>query len=285
MARELLRALDGRAPLALAKHTPRLDTPPAAPDSVENHGGSLGSCDTPGEEDDVADTTIEGGPAYVTGDPASGRAVVVLHELFGLTDDIRRIADRFAEAGYFAVAPNLFAPRGRAPLCIVRVMGDLSRGDGPALDQIEAARRWVVAQGIDEARIGVAGFCLGGGFTVLAAGRGKFAVAAPFYGDVPRSQRKVAGLCPTVASFGDRDAMFAAGADRLRQHLERLGQPHDVKLYEGVGHSFANPDHPKWSRPFAGLPPLRVGYDPEAAADAWKRVFAFFDETLTPVDA
>lgn len=226
----------------------------------------------------MSTVVIAGAPAHVVGQGAD-RAVMVLHELFGLNDDIRRIADRFADNGYLAVAPDLYASRGHRPLCILRVMRDLSRGGGQALDQIESTRQWVVDRGISPDRIGVSGFCLGGGFTVLAAGQGNYAVAAPFYGDVPRSKRKVAGLCPTVASFGSEDGAFAHGAERLQAHLERLEQAHDVKTYEGVGHSFMS-EQPRWARPFNGMPPMHVGYDEEAAEDAWKRVLGFFDTHL-----
>lgn len=227
---------------------------------------------------------VAGRPAWVVGEPG-GRAVIVLHELFGLTDDIRRIAGVFAANGYFAVAPDLFAERGPAPLCVVRVLRDLAKGGAQSLEHIEAVRAWIVDQGVADGAIGVSGFCLGGGFTVLAAGRGGFAVAAPFYGDVPKSERKVARLCPTVGSFGGRDIAFRDGADRLRDHCVRLGVDHDVVLYPEAGHSFMSESHPWWSRPVRGLPPLRVGFDREVAEDAWRRVFAFFDAHLPAASA
>ncbi|MDE0350456.1 MAG: dienelactone hydrolase family protein, partial [Gammaproteobacteria bacterium] len=73
--------------------------------------------------------------------------VIVLHELFGLNDDIRRIARRFAENGYVALAPDLYsAGAGPRLLCIRRTMAALGSGRGRAFDDIEAARRWLAAR-------------------------------------------------------------------------------------------------------------------------------------------
>lgn len=215
--------------------------------------------------------------AYVA-EPAqpSTRAVVVLHELLGLNDDIRRIADRFAAEGYRAVAPDLFEDLGAKPFCMAGAMAAMQTGGGPVLPVVEAVADHLRAEGAT--RVGVAGFCMGGGFALLSAGQGVFDVAAPFYGSVP-GKRRLAAICPTVASFGGRDLLFRQGAERLERHLEGAGVAHDVKLYPEAGHSFMS-QHPEWMRPFAGMPPLRAGHEPNAAADAWRRMLAFFDEQL-----
>lgn len=218
-------------------------------------------------------------PAYFASPrQPTGRAVVVLHEALGLTDDIRRVADRFAAEGYLAVAPDLFAGRGPLPICIVRCMRELARGGGAVADDIEAVRDALLAR--DDVRaVAVAGFCMGGGFAVLAAGSGAFDVAAPFYGDVPRNPAKLPNLCPTVASFGGRDLAFRDGAERLREHLVAAGQAHDVKTYPEAGHSFMA-EYPAWLRPARHLPPMYAGAHPASAADAWARMLAFFDEHM-----
>jgi len=95
-------------------------------------------------------------------------AVVVIHEITGLNDDIRRIARRFADSGYVALAPNLFAGLGPTPICIVRTVAAYRRGGGRALEIIDAAKDFLAHRSdVDGSRIGVAGFCMGGGFALL----------------------------------------------------------------------------------------------------------------------
>ena len=151
--------------------------------------------------------------------------VLVLHELFGLNDDIRRIARRFAEHGYVALAPDLYSVGPRAkPICIRRTMRALRSGSGRAFDDIEAARAWLAErEDVDESRLAVAGFCLGGGFAILHAARSPIGVAADFYGAVPReveaSGGDLSGLCgirgagPRVRGAG-RAVAWASGRTR-----------------------------------------------------------------------
>jgi carboxymethylenebutenolidase len=206
--------------------------------------------------------------------------VVVLHESFGLNDDIRRIARRFADAGYAALAPNLFS-HGSRIVCLARTMADVARGaiDREIADVLAARDALAARPEVDADRIAVAGFCLGGGFALVAATRPGFRAAAVNYGDVPRRRDKLDGACPVVGSFGSRDRMFGANmAERLERHLGELGVPHDVRVYEGAGHSFFS-RHEGWQARLASFPtPMRVGPDEAAAADGWRRMLAFFDE-------
>jgi carboxymethylenebutenolidase len=148
------------------------------------------------------------------------------------------------------------------------------------LDQIEATRAWLAGRpSVRAEAIGVMGFCMGGGFAVLAAGTGNFTVAAPFYADVPKDPRKLPKLCPTVASFGGKDARLAEAPMRLASHLERAGVEHDVVTYEHAGHSFMN-HHPSWLVPIARALPMHAAYDERAAEDSYARVLAFFRKHL-----
>jgi carboxymethylenebutenolidase len=206
--------------------------------------------------------------------------VVVLHESFGLNDDIRRIARRFADAGYAALAPDLYS-HGRRLACLSRVMVDMVSGSvAREIADIHAAREALAARPeVDPQRIAVAGFCQGGGFTLVAGTRPGFSAAAVNYGVVPSERSRLDGVCPVVASYGGSDRVVGRKmAERLERHLSALGVPHDVKTYDGAGHSFFS-HVDGWQGWLARVPtPMAVGYDEQAAEDGWRRMLGFFDQ-------
>ena len=208
--------------------------------------------------------------------------VVVLHELFGLNDDMRRICGVLADHGYVALAPDLYS-HGNKAVCLSRMLlAPSSRAaEGAILDEIGAARDGLAARDdVDADRIGVIGFCAGGGVALaFAASRDGVRAASVNYGAVPKDRAALRDVCPVVASYGGRDALFADQGRRLERHLAALEVPHDVKVYEGAGHSFMSYDNaPGWLLKVPS--PMRVGYDEEAASDSWARIIAFFDEHL-----
>jgi carboxymethylenebutenolidase len=206
--------------------------------------------------------------------------VLVLHESFGLNDDIRRIARRFADAGYAALAPDLYS-HGSRIVCLSRVMVDMLRGSlAREIADILAAREALASRPeVDSERIAVAGFCQGGGFALIAGTHPGFRAAAVNYGEVPKDRSRLDGVCPVVASYGAKDRVYGrAAAERLERHLAALGVPRDVKTYDEAGHSFFSRVD-GWQAWLARVPtPLAVGYDEAAAEDGWRRVLAFFDE-------
>jgi carboxymethylenebutenolidase len=208
--------------------------------------------------------------------------VVVLHESLGLTDDIRRIASRFADESYAALAPDLYSG-GLRPLCIARVLRDVVTGGDATLGLIGEAREWLGTRDeVDAERIGVVGFCLGGGFALAAAARQPFEVAGVLYGQVPGEARALNGICPVVASYGRRDRVYGAHGERLAGHLDSLGVEHDVKTYPDSGHSFMN-KHPSVGPVPISVPVqplLRVGYNAGDSEDSWRRILSFFGERL-----
>jgi len=214
--------------------------------------------------------------------PATGwPGVIVIHDAFGFSDDVKRITRRFADSGYAAIAPALYDGAGPPVLCVVRTFSDLTRNRGPAFERLESTQRKLAARSdVDGGRIGITGFCMGGGFALFYAARGGVQVCAPYYGATPEKAETLREVCPVIAGYGELDRSFADQGRRLAKHLVELGVPHEVKIYPGVGHSYMNDFG---TGPMAKLmrkTPLHAGYDEEAAEDSWRRMLAFFETHL-----
>jgi carboxymethylenebutenolidase len=210
--------------------------------------------------------------------PAEGwPGVVVLHELLGVAPEILAVGERFAERGWAAVIPD-YLSAGHRIGCLVRAGQEVRSGRPGALTETlsAAARAFGERPDVDGSRMAVIGFCIGGSLALLLGTveeLGLRAVSAN-YGEVPR-QEVLSTSPPVVASYGGRDLVFRGKADVLRRRLDACGVASDVEVYPEAGHSFMTEGrHPVLS--VLALP-LRLGYVPEAAEDAWKRVFAWLD--------
>jgi carboxymethylenebutenolidase len=202
--------------------------------------------------------------------------VVIVHDMVSASSGgLPGIIGRVADAGHLVIAPDLYS-RGGPLRCVKRVVSELRSLHGRAFGDVRAARDRLIADPLCSGKVGILGFCMGGGFALVMATDG-FDAAAPFYPSFPanRYDEILDGACPVVASFGSRDPVLAGAGPRLEADLAERGITHDVKVYDGVGHSFANP------YPAAAL--LRVvgfGFDEASTTDAWVRVFAFFADHL-----
>lgn len=231
------------------------------------------------------DSLIGAAPGYLampSGPDSDGPAqtfpgVVVVHDAFGMTPDLRRQADRLAVGGYIALAPDLW--HGRAwPLCLRSAFRQLTAGSGSAFDEIDAAATWLGGLEACTGKIGVIGFCLGGGFALLSAPRPGLSAASVNYAPVLKDiDRMLGGACPVVASYGGKDRGTRTQLPRLEHALNELNVPHDIKVYPGASHGFMN-EFEGGARVLTRIMGLR--YDPVATSDAWRRIFAFFDEHL-----
>jgi carboxymethylenebutenolidase len=212
-------------------------------------------------------------PVYVS-HPAKGASpgLLFVYEIFGVTDEMKRLADEFADAGYAVAMPDLFS-RGAWFSCVRQFMKDLSAGQGRSVQDLLDARQWLGSREFaDPARIAVIGFCMGGGFALILAKTGLFRVSAPFYGKAPE---RLDGACPLVASYGARDKATASELEKIRGEVERLKIPNDLKLYPDAGHSFMNRAPNALLGLLSSLSPIHGGYNPAAAGDAKDRVLAF----------
>jgi len=209
-------------------------------------------------------------------------AVLIPHALFGLNDDIRDIAARFADHGYVAVAPDLYSahpPLLPKPICILRTMRSLLPGGGRVYGDLMQAHEWLAARDdVDPSRLAVAGFCLGGGFAILHAVRAPIGAAAAFYGRVPRDRDALDGICPTFAGYGANDRAFARQPQYLRDHLTELDVPHEIVVYPDAGHSYMN----RQRRIIGWLSrsSRAAAYHEASAEDSWTKMLAFFDQHL-----
>ncbi|MFD0903802.1 dienelactone hydrolase family protein [Actinomadura sediminis] len=204
--------------------------------------------------------------------------VVVLFEALGPTADMRAQADRFAAHGYLAVLPDLY---GGAPWlrCVTKAMRDMRAGRGATYDAIEATRAWLAGRDDCTGDIGVCGFCMGGGFALVAAARYDFRAAAVNYGMLPRRpEEALRDACPIVAGYGAADPTLRGTARKLERVLTDAGVPHDVKEYPGTGHGFLTDTEPPGPLGPVSKIVFGMGRGRENAPDAWSRLFAFFDD-------
>jgi carboxymethylenebutenolidase len=203
---------------------------------------------------------------------------VVIHDVFGLSSDLRRQCEWFATSGYLAFGPDLYS-QGSKLSCLRSIFLDLRARRGKTFDNIDAARTVLLANEECNGRIGVVGYCMGGGFSLLLAPSGHYSASSVNYGDVPKDADSVlAGACPIVASYGGKDRTLKGRAARLEHSLTLNGVIHGVKEYPEAGHGFLNQHD--------GTPGLLIavlgrlmgqGYEESAAADARSRIIAFFD--------
>ena len=202
----------------------------------------------------------------VGSNPSPG--VVVIHEIFGLNENIRDIARRFAGEGFAALAVDLFSTSNRV-VCMARIFhGMMIRSlKNGVVEDLQAALDFLRARSeVDPARLGAIGFCMGGSYALqLACVADDLRAASVFYGQNPRPLEAVARACPIVGSYPEQD-FTARAARELEPMLEKHQVPYDLKIYPGARHSFFNDQGP--------------AYQAEAARDAWQRTLAFFNAHL-----
>jgi carboxymethylenebutenolidase len=200
---------------------------------------------------------------------ATAPGILVIHENRGLNDHIREVAARYAAEGFVALAVDLVSRAGGSTGDTTANMGFLSSLDGGAVREDLAAYALHLQglEGVQAGGIGVVGFCLGGGYTWEAAvGVPEVLAAVPYYGPCAVIDELAESQAAILAIYGETDSRVTSQAEEVRAALEARGLPYEVQIYPGAGHAFFND--------------TGQNYNAEAAADAFARTVAWFDEYL-----
>ena len=205
-------------------------------------------------------------------DAASGSlpGVVVIHEWWGLNDNIRMMTRRLAGEGYVALAVDMYGGQTAAtPEEARNLMQTVMGNRGAGLANLHAAADYLQEERNAEG-IGVIGWCFGGGWS-LQSGLGMpemIDAAVMYYGQPVTDRERLAQLdAPLLGLFGAEDqGIPLAEVRQMEQTLADLGKDATIRVYEGANHAFANPSGER--------------YDAAAAEDAWERTVAFFAEHL-----
>ena len=213
-------------------------------------------------------------PAYLSrANRQQAPAVLVIHEVFGLNDHIKSIADRIAREGFNALAPNFFARAPEPPPADAKDMDAIRKAANSipteaAIKDMQAGLDYLKTLKDVRARFASVGFCMGGGFSYQLATHTKdLAGAVIFYGRTPIELVPQVS-CPLLCSFGSLDqGIPPEKVKEFEDALKKAGKEADIKIYTGAKHGFFNDTRPE-------------AYNAEAAADAWQRTLRFFGERL-----
>ena len=230
--------------------------------------------------------------AYRAEPPGEVRGgIVVIQEIWGLADHIKDVADRFAEQGYLAIAPDLLGYVGLTPDVGAELQQLMSADEATrtaaqprmreamggarspefaawAVPALRAVVDLLLEQDEVDGSVGVVGFCFGGSYSfALALDEPRLRAAIAFYGSFPETGDPAAIACPVLAFYGEEDHGITDGVPELEQRLADAGVDFTARVYHRVGHAFFNDTSP--SR-----------YNAEAAGDAWQRSLDFLGRHL-----
>jgi carboxymethylenebutenolidase len=195
-------------------------------------------------------------------------AVVVIHEIFGLTDWVRSLADELAEAGYIAIAPDLLSGRGPKGGGTADFGGDVGKAirDLPPDEvtaDLNACMDYVAKLPSCNGKVSTAGFCWGGGQTFRFATNNKALKAAfVFYGPPPTKEADMARIaCPVYGFYGGMDNRINSTIPKAKEMMKQAGKTYEPVIYDGAGHGFMR----------AGEAPDASPANRRARDEAWQR--------------
>ena len=215
-------------------------------------------------------TDISGLGYLATPESGSGAGIIVLQEWWGLVPHIKDIANRFAQAGYVALAPDLYQGENTtSPDEAGRLMMALNI-EQAAQDLQRSVDYLLAHEAVTTPKIGVVGFCMGGQLALLAATvSSSIGAAVDFYGIHPNVHPDYSKLsAPVLGLFGEQDNFVPLEAiESLVAAIRDRGGAIETKIYPNAGHAFFNDSRPE-------------AYNSEAAVDAWDCSLKFFQQNL-----
>lgn len=196
--------------------------------------------------------------------------VIVLQEWWGLDDHIKDVARRFAQEGFVALAPDLYHGQVAAEPDEARKLAmEMDREN--AVREITQGASYLLNSGsVAGAKVGVVGFCMGGGLSLLTACRSdKIGASVIFYGGNPNPIDQTQNItCPILGIYGEDDqGLWPNAVNQLREALTRYGKQFEVHSYAGAPHAFFNDTQPNI-------------YRPAASRDAWAKTLTFYRQHL-----
>lgn len=205
--------------------------------------------------------------------PGQYHGVIVIHEANSLSEHIKDVARRLAKAGYIALAPDLLSRYGiSSGIPIEKVFGLLGNAKPEEiLGDLNASVDYLAGQPeiLDKDKLGVVGFCFGGGYTLaLAANNPKIAAAVSYYGVIPQSPTTLANTNAAIlGQYGASDARVNASIPEVEKILTSNGKIYEKHIYEGAGHAFNNDT-------------IANMFNEKAAVEAWQHTLNWFDKYL-----
>ena len=196
--------------------------------------------------------------------------IVAVHEWWGLNDWIKEQAQKFADQGYVVLAVDMY--RGKVATD-ANTAHELMRGlpQDQGIRDLKAGFDYLAARpDVNASKIGSIGWCMGGGYSLqLAVHEPRLAACVVNYGAMPTDPADINSIkAPVLGNYGAEDhGITPAAVDAFQKAMQADGKSIDAKVYPGAGHGFENPNN-------------KDGYKPDAAADAWTRITAFFGKTL-----
>jgi carboxymethylenebutenolidase len=227
------------------------------------------------EESEVSYATLDGKPvrgflAQPAGKAAGAPGILVIHEWWGLNDNIRSMARRLAGEGYAALAVDLYAGRSASTPEEARATMQAAMANRAAVeDNLRQAYGYLEGT-VKAPKVGTIGWCFGGGWSLATALLlpDKIDATVIYYGRLETDAEKLRPLAmPILGIFGSLDEGIPVASVRaFEAALKGLGKPAEIHVYEGADHAFANPSGTR--------------YKEDAAKDAWEKTVAFLARHL-----
>lgn len=232
-------------------------------------------------------------PAYVAR-PSSGEVkggLIVVHEVWGLAEHIKDVAERFADEGYLVLAPDVLSETGieeKVTPGLAEALFDPERRSsvqpklrelmaplhvpgfgGETIAKLRSCFDYLFEQAETKQRLAITGFCFGGTYSFgLAASEPRLKAAVPFYGHADYSIKELKNItCPILAFYGESDENLMQSLPELKEKMKQANVDFTPVVYPDCGHAFFNSTN-------------RFTYNPVAAQDAWQRTLSFLEANL-----